>query len=250
MKQEEEHLLDHESDVAHTSLISDHNSNRSPWLTAYFVTIHFLLLCCFAVAVSLATESLRNSLPYTIFPELQSLQYTVKFEHATNHTQYSAYSGPPNDVNAVAWEALIEPLELQHAGIRPETAVKVKDGGFIAALGVYHELHCLNKLRYFLYDRFSMPNVTQTALDYWTDHLDHCIEVLRISLMCTADLSLYTFSWPDDPDAIFLNAHSNSPRKCVKWEQLERWSTKRKISLSPVLLKTAPNKSNPKEDSI
>lgn len=59
--------------------------------------------------------------------------------------------------------------------------------------------------------------------------------------MCTADTSLYTFTWPDDPDAVFLDAQSKSPRKCVGWAQVEIWGMKRKISLSPVLLKTVPD---------
>jgi hypothetical protein len=57
--------------------------------------------------------------------------------------------------------------------------------------------------------------------------------------MCSADLSLYTFTWPPDLDPYnvtslsFLDAHSKSPRQCRAWSQIEEFSQKRKISLTP-----------------
>ncbi|KAF2792807.1 hypothetical protein K505DRAFT_245899, partial [Melanomma pulvis-pyrius CBS 109.77] len=164
----------------------------------------------------------------------------IETEHATNHTKYSNYSGPPNAGNAAAWTHLLQPLyfnasrdELIAGSASPEESVQVKNGGYVAALGVYHEIHCLNKLRYFLYT----PNMTHPQREMWEDHLDHCLEVLRISVMCTADTSLYTFSWPEGPDFGFLDAHSRSPRKCTDWEQLENYAWGRKIGLAPTLLK-------------
>lgn len=54
--------------------------------------------------------------------------------------------------------------------------------------------------------------------------------------MCSADLGLYTFTWPKEENFTFLDAHSQSPRKCVDWTQVEDWSMKRKISLVPTVL--------------
>lgn len=41
-------------------------------------------------------------------PELRSVRRIIKTEHATNHTLYSNYSGPPNVANAVAWTHLLQ----------------------------------------------------------------------------------------------------------------------------------------------
>ena len=67
-------------------------------------------------------------------------------------------------------------------------------------------------------------------------------------MMCTADTSLYTFSWPEDPDAMFLDAHSKSPRKCADWEQLEGYAWGRKTGLALTLLKTVPDENETIEE--
>lgn len=55
--------------------------------------------------------------------------------------------------------------------------------------------------------------------------------------MCRADLSVYTFSWPVDEDARFLDAHSASRRVCVEWGDVEEWSRGRRIAVAPTLLR-------------
>jgi hypothetical protein len=108
-----------------------------------------------------------QELTHNTVPELRSLRHIIKKEHATNHTRFSAYSGPPNEANIAAWEHLLQRKalkiflcssmvtldaalyfnatkeELIAVGVSPESAVKVKDGGYVASLGVYHEMHCL-----------------------------------------------------------------------------------------------------------
>ncbi|KAF2726647.1 hypothetical protein EJ04DRAFT_452917, partial [Polyplosphaeria fusca] len=118
-------------------------------------------------------------------------------------------------------------------------SVKVQNGGYVAVLGVYHQLHCLNQIRNFLYLRASGATdkpLSDEQLGNNHHHIEHCIEDLRVSAMCTADLRLYTFTWPKEENFTFLDAHTNTPRKCVDWTQLEQWSLRRKISLTPTLI--------------
>ncbi|ORY19202.1 hypothetical protein BCR34DRAFT_552734 [Clohesyomyces aquaticus] len=185
---------------------------------------------------------------YSIFRELCNLRVVTTHEHATNHTEYSAYSGPPDTANAAAWTHLMQPLyfnaseeELLSAGASPADSVRVKNGGYIASLGVYHELHCLVKMRNFLYLHRHSQNFSSENLEYWYDHLDHCIELLRISSMCTPDLSVYSFTWPSNQNASFLDAHSYMPRNCIDWRQLEAYTWKRRIGLTPTLLYSVPD---------
>ena len=93
-----------------------------------------------------------------------------------------------------------------------------------------------NQLRNFLYLESAPENLRAKDITYWRSHLDHCIEVLRLSAMCNADLSLYTFTWPEQKDAEFLDAHSKTPRKCVDWDQVEQWSLERSVSLTPTIV--------------
>ena len=63
---------------------------------------------------------------------------------------------------------------------------------------------------------------------------DHCLEVIRISLACTADISLYTFKW-EDANLEKPRLKSNSKRYCVDWEALGDWSGKRSVGLNAPL---------------
>ncbi|KAJ4347897.1 uncharacterized protein N0V89_009269 [Didymosphaeria variabile] len=152
------------------------------------------------------------------------------------------FQGAPSNVTREAWTALLQPFyfnasssELSTADVPSQTAVRVKNGGYLASLGVYHELHCLNQMRNFLYLRTSSA-LSASQIDYYHTHLDHCIEVLRLSSMCNADLSLYTFTWPKEENFTFLDAHSKTPRKCVDWTQVEEWSDRRKVELAPTVI--------------
>lgn len=94
-------------------------------------------------------------------------------------------------------------------------------------------------MRNFLYLSTGPTPLSAEQVTYYRSHLDHCIEVLRLSSMCNADLSLYTFTWPRKEDFTFLDAHSNTPRKCVNWDQVEEWSVQRKVELAPTVIKPA-----------
>jgi hypothetical protein len=78
--------------------------------------------------------------------------------------------------------------ELLDSGASPSNSVKVKNGGYIASLGVYHELHCLVKMRNFLYHHRHSQNLSSNELEYWYDHLgmyaNFSLFAVRYSLIC------------------------------------------------------------------
>ncbi|KJA18657.1 hypothetical protein HYPSUDRAFT_106902, partial [Hypholoma sublateritium FD-334 SS-4] len=86
---------------------------------------------------------------------------------------------------------------------KQDTPSKVKfseadGGGYMAALEVAHELHCLNVLRKYLhFDYYGKedPFFTESEPKTYRKHLEHCIEILRQSLMCTAHNNMITFEW-------------------------------------------------------
>ncbi|PVI03215.1 hypothetical protein DM02DRAFT_521275 [Periconia macrospinosa] len=178
-------------------------------------------------------------------PAMAAIRYVVKNEHDASHSSYTAFSGPPNEDNIHAWEDLIQPTffsateqELVNSGVQVDNAVQLREGGYLASLGVHHQLHCLRQFRLFLYQETFYPNLTQPHKRYLQGHLDHCIESIRLQVMCSGDLSLYTFTW----DGVL--ATSNKPharvrthRKCVDWERLESWSLGRKVLLHPTLIR-------------
>ncbi|KAH7125251.1 hypothetical protein B0J11DRAFT_300685 [Dendryphion nanum] len=188
-------------------------------------------------------ELISQRLPKEIWRPL-SVGNVVSGEHSVDHEKHSKYSGPPTVENTKAWEDLVQPTffgateqELVRGKESIDDSVQLADSdGYLAALGVYHELHCLRQLRLHLYKDTYYSNLTQANIDWFYGHLDHCIETLRISIMCQADLSLYTFSWKTSHDNR-PNSKSNAKRQCVNWDEVEEWSMKRRVSLWPRLLR-------------
>ncbi|OCK81435.1 hypothetical protein K432DRAFT_450040 [Lepidopterella palustris CBS 459.81] len=82
-------------------------------------------------------------------------------------------------------------------------------GGYMASLGVYHELHCL------------------------VSSSHHCIEAIRLSLMCAGNPGLYSFKWGNSTRK--PKTKTNSARTCVDWEALDGWARKRGVGMRPRL---------------
>ncbi|KAF2828991.1 hypothetical protein CC86DRAFT_403642 [Ophiobolus disseminans] len=148
---------------------------------------------------------------------------------------HSAYTGWPNDSNNRAWEELIRPVvfnataeEMILAGEPLDDSVRLPAGGYLGSLGVYHELHCLRRIRLWLHRDTYYPNATRDDELFMQVHIGHCIEVLRLSAMCTADLGLYSFFWSSS-DALKPTARSSAPRKCKRWSQIDDWTRERML---------------------
>jgi hypothetical protein len=61
------------------------------------------------------------------------------------------------------------------------------------------------------------------------DHLDHCIEIIRINLMCTSDVSILTYNWVrgiDHPTPNF-----NTEHKYRDFEAILSWAEDHKKEL-------------------
>lgn len=53
-------------------------------------------------------------------------------------------------------------------------------------------------------------------------HIGHCIEIIRQALMCSSDISVYTWSWSDE-DQTYVN-EVKSPHTCRNFDKLRDWS--------------------------
>lgn len=63
---------------------------------------------------------------------------------------------------------------------------------------------------------------------------DHCLESLRQTLMCQADLSIYTLRWTPH-SSTKPGVHVPNPHVCVDWDRLHGWMKGRAASLEDVI---------------
>lgn len=55
---------------------------------------------------------------------------------------------------------------------------------------------------------------------------DHCLEVLRRGIMCSADVTVNTYSWKNPEE---IKGDSSWPRKCTDWESIQVWADERAV---------------------
>ncbi|KAF2756443.1 proline-specific pep [Pseudovirgaria hyperparasitica] len=145
---------------------------------------------------------LRNRIPQTYSPAARILSYS---RQPLYFGEEKKYTGVPEDVDD-AWDNLLAPMNIRATKKELEQAradfgednVLLTDGDYVSVLSVYHELHCLNALRMNIYHDHYYPNMTEDEFKYNIEHMTHCVDTIRRSLMCKADVALYSAYWIGD----------------------------------------------------
>ncbi|KAK1755484.1 hypothetical protein QBC47DRAFT_413247 [Echria macrotheca] len=145
--------------------------------------------------------------PYSPASKVSQYVPTVFSSGDTRH--HTGYQGWPDDEKDALW------MDLYRYGISLavsssdydkmiDTTEKMPVRGFeqdyVVGLDVFHQLHCLNMIRMGFYPgRYNTsllkPDGTINYLQ-WV-HVDHCIESIRQSVMCHADIATFTYRWSD-----------------------------------------------------
>ncbi|KAK4209577.1 hypothetical protein QBC37DRAFT_294325, partial [Rhypophila decipiens] len=134
-----------------------------------------------------------------------------KFSYGFNPLKTPYQATPPTQPLDQLWKSLyynVSYLRLPEsiASRLPNKTLpypKQSDPGYYAAnLVVFHQLHCLNSIRIALDKEYYLA---QSLVDDWkfhpkrgpygTEHISHCVNVLREAIMCAADTSVVTFQW-------------------------------------------------------
>lgn len=118
---------------------------------------------------------------------------------------------------------------------KPDDAMQVMDPntgetGYRVGIEVFHQLHCLNLLRMSTYpDHYKTISWSDTndAPEKVREHLDHCIEILRINLMCLSDVNVFTFHPTSEPDKQGMGGYwpdYESEHVCRNFDHIKDWA--------------------------
>ncbi|KJK63524.1 protein of unknown function DUF3328 [Aspergillus parasiticus SU-1] len=223
-----------ESRNSHEQLRVPHRQNgRSIY---WHCTVYSLLLLSNIVlfglwwrATLLSEVCVRPKLSYS--PAKHIISYEQR--RLKRDIENNVFTGDPRPEFDAAWKHLLEPMtikitpeELSHL---PDPSIAFKDGtGYIAELAVYHELHCIKRIRrHFHLDRY-YPNMTEDDRIREEVHIDHCLEYWREAAMCRGDTTLATFRWVDG----LPYSRVYSDHECVNWEALDQWARSRMVDMS------------------
>ncbi|KAK3688837.1 hypothetical protein B0T22DRAFT_162549 [Podospora appendiculata] len=143
------------------------------------------------------------------------------------------FIGQPRPELDQAWREIIAPITIKVSGdelarfSEGDSSIAFKDGsGYLAEMGVYHELHCIKRVRRYLHLEHYYPNMTDADRVIEDLHIEHCLEYWRQSVMCRGDTTLGTFFWRADGMA---TSHVYTDNECVDWHALDTWARKRMV---------------------
>ncbi|CAF9918429.1 MAG: hypothetical protein GOMPHAMPRED_001517 [Gomphillus americanus] len=102
--------------------------------------------------------------------------------------QDSPYTRAPSSSTDAAWERLLENMtirvtgeELERAG---QTSIELPGGGYMAWLGVHHELHCIKYIREWKYKEHFFPVGTEEEIQHRSIHAGELTPYTLILSMC------------------------------------------------------------------
>ncbi|KZZ87550.1 hypothetical protein AAL_08356 [Moelleriella libera RCEF 2490] len=136
----------------------------------------------------------------------------------------SVFSGEPRPESALAWHNLMNNMTVrvtrEELEAHNQTSVELPNGGHLAWIGAFHELHCVKILRRWAWREHFMPNLTAHQKAHQMVHVDHCLEALRNAAICRADTqALAVFKWDPSMPQPMLNTHRTMHR-CVNWDAM------------------------------
>ncbi|EPE30942.1 hypothetical protein GLAREA_03909 [Glarea lozoyensis ATCC 20868] len=173
-------------------------------------------------------------------PARDAIRYEQRYFEKQGHVT-SPFSGEPRPALEEAWHNLLSGMNIRVSEeyLTPYGAksLPLAGGGYAAQLGMYHELHCLKKVRHWLYKDHYHHNATKEELARQENHIHHCLEWLRIVALCRGDTVLTTFEWGERNN---LETEYPIPRQCVDSDHLLSWSQHNAVDLSSPGLLSRP----------
>jgi len=87
------------------------------------------------------------------------------------------------------------------------------------------------RLRWNLYPEFYFPDADLDKLEWNRQHSEHCIDLIRLGLMCQSDTTLLPYQWINGVRTPVLNF--GRPHECVNFEAVNEWAGDRAVDVSP-----------------
>ncbi|KAF2713084.1 hypothetical protein K504DRAFT_478998 [Pleomassaria siparia CBS 279.74] len=234
-------------DCEKTSFLNTHfvketrGSRGMLWLTLLNLFIFMLsamtLVCAVFSQNSIATHqvaALMDDFGLTS-PAMHVVEYHETKFALSNPLTSSKYVGITNDVERAWAEVAYVPDQMISMDDfpklqKPEDAVKVTDPktgetGYRVGLEVFHQLSCLNMLRVATYQDYH-PKLPGSGLNnniqVERNELDECIEILRMNLMCHADINAFTYR--NAPGTSSGVPDYESQHVCRNFDSIKNWA--------------------------
>ncbi|KAF2968367.1 hypothetical protein GQX73_g5232 [Xylaria multiplex] len=184
-------------------------------------------------------------------PAVESVGQRYSWQYLGEFGQPSPWRGQPSAEVDEAWNKItrtgaisVTQQDLERLGKLHNSSVMLpieSGGGYMASLEAAHQMHCLDMLRKFSFRDYYADKVAVFSDPFkLRTHMDHCIEMLRQVIMCSADLHIITYDWVDHVDYPWPDFSIN--RQCRNWDHMIDWIQQRKaLTSAPDGILTRPD---------
>lgn len=76
-----------------------------------------------------------------------------------------------------------------------DTVIRLTDGTYYFTVSVFHGLHCVERVRKYIYKDHYYPDLTEMQSIALLKHTEHCIDYFLQYLQCNADTTLLPMEW-------------------------------------------------------
>ncbi|GME37714.1 Protein of unknown function DUF3328 [Neofusicoccum parvum] len=151
-------------------------------------------------------------------------------------TTDSVYRGPPTYEREKAWDALekqrvmdmpVEELSRLNK-THDDSWIHTKKGGLAIQLEMHQQLHCLSTLRRWIYTHEflesmgELPEAFHGTPDAVQKHVEDCVEILRVTLMCNSDVTPVLLT-RDPENSKELVPDMSTKHKCRNFDSIVTW---------------------------
>ncbi|KAJ3510759.1 hypothetical protein NLJ89_g4492 [Agrocybe chaxingu] len=145
----------------------------------------------------------------------------------------SIYRGHPNLQIDEAWNRIVSNMkptrltkeQLDRMGIKiTPSKVRFSDedgGGYMGTIEIVHQLHCLNTLRKYVHYEY-YKKFDPLFDDAGPKIFHHCVEIIRQSLMCSADVAMITYEWVKGFRLPYPDF--NTKHQCRNYQKILDWA--------------------------
>ncbi|KAA8645272.1 oxidase ustYa family protein [Aspergillus tanneri] len=146
------------------------------------------------------------------------------------------FLGPSNAKTDVAWGSLedvglirLNEQQARLLGVPTAREFNGLPGSYVGVLEVFHQIHCLNRIRQAFYREqkgpsFESPSTIQR-------HTEHCFDYLRQSFMCLGDVNIGPVGWNETTQTYI--AEGDGIKECRNFDKIHAWAKLHDTPMAP-----------------
>ena len=101
--------------------------------------------------------------------------------------------------------------------------ISIFSSGQYGVLTYHHQ----KRIHHYMYPTYYFPDISEQEKIDNRFHNEHCIDMLRQSIMCHADIAPVTMRWGHTQPVPLANF--SSPHQCANWADINDWAKTRSI---------------------